>query len=207
MLLAGRLARISLDLISFWPGRRRLREAAVAPRVERNPRRALHNTYFMRDTARESTGDKNKKRRRASVHSIPFPKIECTRCYFALWKSRNLEILSTKLHRLSIQKRNGIDANRDWILTRERKGKACHFFRFVTFRDRCATRAKKASDFSTSREPEATRERWKPRGKGTTTRSFLFSSRNTRGGAKTASFIREKGGGGGRKEDLSPFDF
>lgn len=137
MLLAGRLARISLDLISFWPGRRRrLREAAVAPRVERNPRRALHNTYFMRDTARESTGDKNKKRRRASVHSIPFPKIECTRCYFALWKSRNLEILSTKLHRLSIQKRNGIDANRDWILTRERKGKACHFFRFVTFRDR-----------------------------------------------------------------------
>lgn len=33
VLLAGRLARISLDLISFWPGR--LREAAVAPRVER----------------------------------------------------------------------------------------------------------------------------------------------------------------------------
>lgn len=122
MLLAGRLARISLDLISFWPGRRRLREAAVAPRVERNPRRALHNTYFMRDTARESTGDKNKKRSRASVHSIPFPKIECTRCYFALWKSRNLGILSSKLFFHPEKKRNRCKSRLDINSREERKG-------------------------------------------------------------------------------------
>lgn len=50
-------SRISLDLISFWP--ERLRSRAVAPRVKRAAREtlalcALHNTYFMRDTARES---------------------------------------------------------------------------------------------------------------------------------------------------------
>lgn len=134
------------------------------------------------------------------MHSIPFPKTECT-VSALLFRSMEIEeldelagILSGKLDRSPSGKGMAPMQIGYYPLTREREKRTRPLFpiRHVSrsMRDR-ASEEGRASDFSTSRKPEATRERSKPRGKRRWRVVFFFlSPRNTRGGAKTASFAR-----------------
>lgn len=174
----------------------------------RNPRRALHNTYFMRDTARESTGDKNKRRRRrtprqgvGALDSLPENRVHRLRVVISLYGNRGTRrargnfIGQTRPFTIFPSGKGMAPMQIGYYpLTREREKRTRPLFpiRHVSrsMRDR-ASEEGRASDFSTSRKPEATRERSKPRGKRRWRVVFFFlSPRNTRGGAKTASFAR-----------------
>lgn len=180
----------------------------------RNPRRALHNTYFMRDTARESTGDKNKRRRRGTprqgvgaLDSLPENRVHRLRVVISLYGNRGTRrargnfIGQTRPFTIFPSGKGMAPMQIGYYpLTREREKRTRPLFpiRHVSrsMRDR-ASEEGRASDFSTSRKPEATRERSKPRGKRTAS-GFLLPfteehSRRSQDGVVRAG-IREKGG-------------
>lgn len=187
----------------------------------RNPRRALHNTYFMRDTARESTGDKNKRRRRrtprqgvGALDSLPENRVHRLRVVISLYGNRGTRrargnfIGQTRPFTIFPSGKGMAPMQIGYYpLTRERE-KRTHFFRFVTFRDRCATgRARRGERaifqrlgnrkrHGNARNHEERERRW-------------FSSSFHRGTLEAEPRRRRSRGHKreGRKEDLSPFDF
>lgn len=187
----------------------------------------------MRDTARESTGDKNKRRKRRrrrrkrfpSVHSIPFPKIECTVSllgYALLFRSMEIQkldgtssrrgwwnFIDGKLHRLPSRKGWKEWYRCEWILSvNSREGGAyapAYFFRLVTFRDRCSKRAIFQRLGNRKRHENARnhdeRER---RGRIARASFFFFSHRGEERSRRSQDGVVRATE---RKEDLSPFDF
>lgn len=188
----------------------------------RNPRRALHNTYFMRDTARESTGDKNKRRRRTprqgvgALDSLPENRVHRLRVVISLYGNRGTRrargnfIGQTRPFTIFPSGKGMAPMQIGYYpLTREREKRTRPLFpiRHVSrsMRDR-ASEEGRASDFSTSRKPEATRNarNHEERGDGE-----WFSSSFHRGTLEAEPRRRRSRGHKreGRKEDLSPFDF
>lgn len=140
------------------------------------------------------------------MHSIPFPKTECT-VSALLFRSMEIEeldelagILSGKLDHLPIRKRNGTDANRI-LSVNSREGEAYA----PTFSDssrfeidaRQGERGGESERFFNVSETGSDTERSKPRGKRTAS-GFLLPfteehSRRSQDGVVRAG-IREKGG-------------